>query len=124
VNGKKLVAGAVACGFWAPEQPGILYVLWDLLCPLGSLNCPAVAGYWRSDVANEISDLRSGICPVCRLTNGVLRRTLIDNPANELHCARCGDYDITYRAVSELNEEKKNRTWAVSLIRKHGQFLG
>jgi nucleoside 2-deoxyribosyltransferase len=59
-------------------------------------------------VANEISDIRNGFCPICRLQNPILQRTPEDNPALQLHCARCDDYDITYKAASELNDLHPN----------------
>jgi hypothetical protein len=52
---------------------------------------------------NEITDIQNGYCPVCRLQDTNLRRSSLDNPANELRCGRCGEYDITYKAASELN---------------------
>jgi nucleoside 2-deoxyribosyltransferase len=32
----------------------------------------------------------------------------VDNPANELHCDRCGDYDITYKAASVLGDLRED----------------
>src|ERR1700733_12098110 len=55
-------------------------------------------------MTNELSNLLSNICPVCRLQNTILKRAPEENPALKLHCARCGDFDITYKAFSQLND--------------------
>jgi hypothetical protein len=54
-------------------------------------------------VPNELSDIRNGLCPVCRLQNGILERTSTTSRTFELKRARCGSYDIIFEAVSELN---------------------
>src|SRR5271169_5252963 len=54
-------------------------------------------------MANEQADIRNNICPICRLPNTILPRQPTTTRTFELHCARCGDYDITIEAVSKLN---------------------
>lgn len=55
-------------------------------------------------MVNEITDLQNNTCPVCRLHNTILKRAPEENPAIKLHCARCGNFDITYKAFSQLND--------------------
>jgi hypothetical protein len=68
------------------------------------LQSPFLPQTQESDVGNEIADIQNGLCPVCRLHNLNLRRTPMENPANELHRDRCGDYDMTYKAASVLHD--------------------
>jgi hypothetical protein len=52
-------------------------------------------------------------CPVCLLRNTILERTPTVTRTYQLHCARCGDYDITFEAVFDLKsvlESSPSRT--------------
>jgi hypothetical protein len=56
-------------------------------------------------MANEEAHIRDNICPFCRLPNTIILRGT--HPL-DLHCARCGDYDTTFDAISALNELAEN----------------
>jgi hypothetical protein len=53
-----------------------------------------------SDVSASI--IERNLCPVCGLINSDLQRSRF--PDFELHCARCGNYDITHKTVASLLE--------------------
>jgi len=54
-------------------------------------------------MANELADVRNGDCIVCRLRNPTLEREPTTSRTFQLRCARCGNYDITFEAIFELN---------------------
>jgi len=54
-------------------------------------------------VVNELADIRNGVCVICRLRNPILEREPTQTRTFQLRCARCGTYDLTFDAVSELN---------------------
>jgi hypothetical protein len=52
-------------------------------------------------------------CPVCLLRNTILERVPTVTRTFQLHCARCGDYDIAFQAVADLRtlpESSSSRT--------------
>src|ERR1700722_2049657 len=57
-------------------------------------------------MANE--SIGSENCPVCLLRNTILERTPTVTRSFQLHCARCGDYDITFQAVFDLKNSPES----------------
>jgi nucleoside 2-deoxyribosyltransferase len=60
-------------------------------------------------MGNEI--IGSDNCPACLLKNLILERAPVVTRTYQLHCARCGDYDIAFQAILELKNLPENSSY-------------